>query len=397
MVGSSLVPLLRRLTTSATAVAVAAVLVVAPTTPAAAEEVSVPRGDGHTVVIAGHGYGHGHGMSQHGAQGAALDGVDWRRIVEFYYPGTTWGTAGGRIRVRITGDTTSDVVVVKEDGLRVRPLRGGDVLVLPDRATQRWRLWPADGRTRVQFQRSGGRWRTWRAFDGPGEIWSPGTTTLVTPSGTTAYRGRLRGVDGLTVNVLHLEGYLRGVVPQEMPALWEPDAVRAQAVAARTYAAFERRSHPGVWHVWDTTASQVYGGADAEHPASDDAIAVTRRQVLLHDGQPAFTQFSSSSGGWTSGSNQAYLVTQRDDWDDWSGNANHDWRVTTRDGALEAKFPAVGELRSIAVDRGGRTYDRGGRAVRVTLKGTRGTRTFSGDDVRWQLGLRSTWFRFRLP
>jgi SpoIID/LytB domain protein len=317
--------------------------------------------------------------------------------VQFYYPGTTWGSAGGRIKVRLTADTTSDVVVVKEDGLRVRPLRGGDVLSLPDRATRRWRLWPADGRTRVQFQRSGGAWRTWRAFDGPGEIWSPGTTTLVTPSGTTSYRGRLRAVDGLTVNVLRLEGYLRGVVPQEMPASWEAHAVRAQSVAARTYAAFERRSRPGSWNVYDTTASQVYGGADAEHDASDAAIAATRREVLLHDGLPAFTQFSSSSGGWTAGSNHPYLVTQRDDWDGTDGNPHHDWRVSTRDGVIENTFPAVGELRSIAVDRGGRAFRDGGRALTVTLRGTRGTVAVSGDEVRSRLGLKSTWIRFRLP
>jgi SpoIID/LytB domain protein len=372
------------------------VLVSVPASPAAAEEVSVPPGDGHRIVIQGHGYGHGRGMSQWGAQGAARQGVGWQRIVEFYYPGTTWGSAGRRIKVRITADTTSDVVVAKTAGLRVRPLRGGNVLVLPDRATQRWRLLPSAGRTRVQFQRSGGRWRTWRAFDGPGEIWAPGATRLVTPSGTTAYRGRLRGVAGLTVNVLRLEAYLRGVVPKEVPALWGPDAVRAQSVAARTYAAFERRSRRGPWDVYDTTASQVYGGADAEHPASDAAIRATRRKVLLHDGKPAFTQFSASSGGWTAGGSQPYLVTKRDDWDDWDGNHHHDWRVRTRDGAIEAKFPAVGDLRSIAVDRGGRRYRRGGRAVTVTLRGTDGTVTVRGDDVRWKLGLKSTWFRFRV-
>jgi len=357
----------------------------------------VPKGDGHRVVVPGHGYGHGHGMSQWGAQGAARQGVGWRKIVEFYYPGTSWGTARGRIKVRLSADTTRDVVVVRTGGLRVRPLRGGDTLVLPRRDTTRWRLLPRDGRTRVQLQRAGGRWRTWRAFDGPGEIWAKGSpTTLVTPSGRTAYRGRLRAVGGLTVNVLPLEAYLRGVVPQEVPALWEPDAVRAQSVAARTYAAFERRSRRGAWNVWDTTASQVYGGADAEHSASDDAVRTTRRQVLLHDGQPAFTQFSASSGGWTSGSNHPYLVTQRDDWDGWDGNPYHDWTFRTRDGVIENKVPAVGELRSISVDRGGRTFREGGRAVRVTFTGTKGTVTLSGDDVRWRLGLRSTWFRFRV-
>lgn len=384
----------RSLTALSTLLATAVAGVVTLAAPASAEEVTVGRGDGHTIRVVGHGYGHGHGLSQHGAQGAALQGLGWRQIVEFYYPGTTWARAGGAIKVRITGDTTSDVVVVERAGLRVRELGSGTTTRLPDRGTERWRLQPSGGRTAVQFLRNG-RWRTWAELSGAVDIWAPGGTGLVTPAGTTAYRGRLRAVDGMTVNALRLEHYLRGVVPQEVPALWEPDAVRAQSVAARTYAARERRDRGGSWDVYDTTASQVYGGIDAEHPASDEAIRATRREVLHHQGVPAFTQFSASSGGWTAGSSgHPYLVTRKDPYDDWTGNTHHDWRVTTRDGVLESRFPAVGELRSISVDRAGRTFRRGGRAVRVTLRGTRGAVTVSGDDVRWRLGLRSTWFRF---
>lgn len=378
---------------AAVTTALAAVLL-GPTGPAAAEEVSVARGDGHTIRIDGHGYGHGRGMSQHGAQGAALEGLTWRGIADFYYPGTEWGRVGGRIKVQVTGDTTSDVVVVKRAGLRVRALGTGVTTVLPDRATKRWRLLPVRGGTAVQFQRSG-RWRTWRRYDRVVDIWARGGTRLVTPTGSRPYRGRLRAVGGMSVNVLGLEQYLRGVVPQEMPALWEPDAVRAQSVAARTYAARERRDRRGSWDVYDTTASQVYGGIDAEHPASDAAIRDTRRQVLLHEGLPAFTQFSASSGGWTAGSAEhPYLVRQEDPYDDWSGNTNHDWAVSTKDGVIEAKFPAIGELRSISVDRRDRPFAEGGRVVEVTLVGTRSTLTVPGSDVRWKLGLRSDWFRF---
>lgn len=389
---------LARLPAAALASAVVALAVsLVPAGPAAAEEVTVGTGDGHTIKVIGHGYGHGHGLSQHGAQGAALAGLDWRQIVEFYYPGTTHGRTGRAIKVRITGDTSSDVVVVKEAGLRVRAAGSDTTTRLPDRATARWRLRPAGGATAVQLLRNG-RWRTWREYPGVVDVWAPGGTSLVLPGGgTTAYRGRLRAVEGMTVNVLRLEQYLRGVVPQEVPALWEPEAVRAQSVAARTYAAFERRSRSGSWNVYDTTASQVYGGIDAEHPASDAAIRATRRQVLLHDGAPAFTQFSASSGGWTAGSSgHPYLVTQEDPYDDWSGNSHHDWVVPTKDGVIEAKFPAVGELRSISVDRGGRTFPDGGRAVRVTLRGSRDTVTVTGADVRWRLGLKSDWFRFRV-
>ena len=72
------------------------------------------------ITIKGHGYGHGHGMSQYGAQGAALQGLGFRRIAEFYYPGTVWGTARGSVRVEISADTTDDLVVLARDGLMLR-------------------------------------------------------------------------------------------------------------------------------------------------------------------------------------------------------------------------------------------------------------------------------------
>src|SRR6188508_2186946 len=56
-----------------------------------------------TLRLTGHGYGHGHGMSQYGAQGAAKQGLTYRQIADFYYPGTSWGTATGRVTVQLTG------------------------------------------------------------------------------------------------------------------------------------------------------------------------------------------------------------------------------------------------------------------------------------------------------
>src|SRR5690606_19661444 len=93
-----------------------------------------------------------------------------------------------------------------------------------------------------------------------------GVVTVVLPGGSTArYRGEVRGVvDGThprlrTVNEVKVEDYLRGVVPAEMPAGWPADAVRAQSVAARTYAAHDMRANAArAWHTCDTTACQVY-------------------------------------------------------------------------------------------------------------------------------------------
>ncbi len=198
--------------------------------------------------------------------------------------------------------------------------------------------------------------------------------------------------------MLTLENYLRGVVPLEMPALWSVEAVRAQAVAARTYAAYER-AHPRAEHyqICDTTSCQVYGGVSAEHPASDDAIAATARDVLVdRAGEPAFTQFSASSGGWTAAGSMPYLGAQPDPYDGWSGNPVHDWTVKLSDAEIERKLPAIGNLKKITVTQRDGNGDWGGRVVSVTFVGGKGQRTLSGDAVRSLFGLRSSWFTFRI-
>ena len=353
-----------------------------------------------TITVKGRGYGHGHGMSQYGAEGAARAGLTYRQIAEFYYPGTTWGTAKGRVTVMISADTTDDLVVVPRAGLTVRDTAGSKRVELPDVGARYWRVAVgADGVNRVSYQ-AGRRWRAWRDLVGQGEFAARGKPIeLVTPSGTRAYRGQLRvgivGGDRVTVNDLALDGYLKGVVPLEIPASWSPEAVRAQAVAARTYAAFERRSpKTTAYQICDTGSCQVYGGYDAEHPLSNAAVDATRRQVLLSGGTPAFTQFGSSSGGWTSAGSMPYLPAQRDPYDGWSGNPMHSWRTTLAVGTIERAWPGVGDLRRIVVNRRDGNGTWGGRIVTMTLSGSDGRVQVSGDTFRSVLGLRSTLLSF---
>jgi SpoIID/LytB domain protein len=195
--------------------------------------------------------------------------------------------------------------------------------------------------------------------------------------------------------VLSLEAYLRGVVPQEVPALWSPHAVAAQSVAARTYAAFER-SHPRAPHydLCDTSHCQVYGGVDVEHPAATAAIQTTAGQGLLYRGRPAFTQFSASNGGWSSAGSQPYLVAQQDPYDGFDGNPVHTWRHTTDDRVIERAWPAIGDLTGIEVTTRDGNGEWGGRVQEMSFVGTKGRADVSGDDVRTRLGLRSEWFTF---
>jgi SpoIID/LytB domain protein len=351
------------------------------------------------VRLVGHGYGHGHGMSQYGAEGAARQGLTFREIAEYYYPGTTWGTAKGRMRVLISGDTTDDLLVHAAPGLTLRDSGAGTSVVLPDNGATRWRI-RVDGKGRDVVAFLTDRWRRYRVLEGQGGFSRAARpVTLVTPSGDRGYRGRLWSVAPTagsrardTLNVLRLEAYLKGVVPLEMPALWSEHAVRAQAVAARTYAAYERRHRSGP--ICDTWSCQVYGGADAEHPASDAAVDGTRGLVLRHDGEPAFTQFGSSSGGWTSAGSMPYLPAQEDRYDDWSGNPHHDWSLRVTDERLESVWPAVGNLRRIVVTQRDGNGEWGGRLRSLTLVGDEGRVVVGGDTFRASLGLRSTWVTF---
>ena len=369
-------------------------------TPAsAADSWPVPRST--SITIKGHGYGHGRGMSQHGAEGAAREGLTWQQITSFYYPGTTVGLARGRIDVLVSADTTDDLVVMPRSGLTVSDLGTAESWSLPTRGASRWRVIALKGANRVQ-RLDGSTWRTWRTLSGSGSFDAGGDPiSLVTPTATKAYRGRLAALPlagaRVTVNTVRLESYLRGVVPLEMPALWTPAAVRAQAVAARTYAAYER-AHPrsSAFDVYDTTASQVYGGVGAEHSASDAAIRATRRRVLQADGAPAFTQFSSSNGGWSVQGTLPYQQARQDPYDDWSGNPVHDWSVTVRDSTFESRWSSLGNLRRITVVRRDGHGDWGGRVTSLRLVGSRNTVTVSGDTMRSVLGLRSTWVTFRV-
>jgi stage II sporulation protein D len=113
---------------------------------------------------------------------------------------------------------------------------------------------------------------------------------------TTSF-GKLRAI-----NWLGLEHYLLGVVPRELgPEIWpELEALKAQAVAARTYAWRNRGQfeHEG-FDLCATPRCQVYGGSSAEHPLSDRAVASTRGEILRHDGRPILAYYTATCGGHT--------------------------------------------------------------------------------------------------
>ena len=143
----------------------------------------------------------------------------------------------------------------------------------------------------------------------------------------------------------------------------------------------------------DTTSCQVYRGVDAETATTDAAVKATAGKILNYNGSPAFTQFSSSSGGYSALGNQPYLKAKVDAYDDWAGDSAHDRTKSVSDSTLDKKYPTIGTLTSLTITKRTGGGDWGGRVSSMTLKGSKATKTITGNEARATLALRSNWFR----
>jgi SpoIID/LytB domain protein len=357
-----------------------------------------------TLTVTGHGWGHGHGMSQYGAQGAAKQNLTFDKILAFYYPGTQLASTSGKVRVRIAGDTDGNTTVRHRSGITVFDTGNAKTYRLHTKRTPKvWRLRTVKGQTRLYYRTA--KWHLYRtggrvALKGAGEFRASGPLTLRLASGDRAYRGGLRLIGGSTVNVVGVEKYLRGVVPSEMPPSWAPAALQAQAVAARTYAVRERADNARrSYDLCDTSSCQVYKGVANEWASTTAAIAATAHRILTYQGTPAFAQFSSSSGGWTSTGSQPYLTAHEDPYTTASNDPNGTWTKPVNVAALEKARPKVGKLTSIQVlDRDGdATHPDDGWVLKITLVGDKGTDTMTGSEFKSLFGLKSAYFTLSVP
>jgi stage II sporulation protein D len=219
-------------------------------------------------------------------------------------------------------------------------------------------------------------------------------------AGFGRYRGSLvarADTNGLLViNRLGLEAYVRGVVANEMPSSWHQQALRAQAIVARSYGVATERSGP--FEHYDDTRSQVYEGIASETAATDKAVRATRNEVVTYGGETATTYYFSTSGGQTensefgfSGGNPVpYLKSVDDPYDDVS--PVHTWRLTLSDAEMESELDGLfdGRLERIEILEHGRSP----RIVRARVVGSSDSTTITGDTLRNRLELRSTWAQF---
>ena len=345
------------------------------------------------LVVDGRGWGHGVGLSQYGAYGFALQGSDHRSILAHYYTGSGYGTAPPvRMRVRLKRSRAPKL----SGATRARAANRRRVRLRDDRAYRFRAL--SGNRIQVIDSRTG---RTRARPIAPVTVTGGSSTRLhgraenQVRSGT--YRGRMvlsrDGSSVLVVNHVWLEHYLYGVVPAEMPASWVPEALKAQAVVARSYALTSRRSGEP-YDVFADTRSQVYNGVGAEVDTTTAAVRATKGRVVTVGGAVAQTFFFSTSGGRTAANEEgfggtplSYLRSVDDPYDDLS--PVHTWtaRFSRREAERELGSLVAGRLRALRVTS--RTPS--GRAATIEVRGSRGDVETSAASIRTALGLRSTW------
>lgn len=329
------------------------------------------------LVVSGHGWGHGLGLSQWGAYGYAKHGWTYDRILAHYYSGTTLGPARvATVRVLLSSAKKTSLNAI--DAWSVTDAAGTKMQLAPGPLVLKSKpalAIPGSPALQLPF-----------TFVGKQPLFVDGKP----------YRGKITvSSDGKQLQVLDtvgLEAYLKGVVPSEMPSNWSPEALKAQAVAARSYA-LANLAKGRDFDLYGDVRSQVYGGVDAESSSASDAVTATKGQVVLYHGKVADTLFFSTSGGRTTSALEAtsvavpYLLSVADPYD--TASPSHNWGPVL----LDAKKVATQLKLSAPLAGLQMTTGPSGRVDAVTADAADDSVvTLTGSQLRGQLELRSTWF-----
>jgi SpoIID/LytB domain protein len=226
-----------------------------------------------------------------------------------------------------------------------------------------------------------------------------GAGTVAVPTRQRQYRGLVEatasGSPLRLVNHLDVETYARGMGEVRDPA-WPPAALRAQAIAVRTYA-LRAMSRGG--ELCDSQRCQVYLGTAGEYRAMDKAVAETRGQVLLYAGALASAVYSSNGGGVSATQEEGFGTPETDTSSypylrsaPYTTQDVGPWRVEVALADLVSRLGYKGELAEVRVKRTGPS----GRVLEVAFDGEGRTRTLTGIVFDRALGLRSTLFTLRM-
>jgi len=382
-----------------------------PASPAAAYSSS-------TVVISGHGYGHGIGMGQWGSLGYAI-GADnglgpqtYQWILGHYYSNASLQTVsdssfhGGNVIVAMTEANDGDTIVSAASGNVNYP--GGSAPAV---------LFRLVGSSYVIFTSGGcagqGNW-VQVASGVTNPTASPATPNtplnLCTPSVTTEVHGTLTALpnssnQARTVNTVSIETYVADVAAAESPSTWASlggpgpqgqawgfQQTEAQVVAARSYVESTPNGYGGYADTCDQTC-QSYPGMQFENLVDAAGAGDTQGQVMMNGSSVANTEYSSSSGGYSAG---AQFPAVPDDGDavcvTGACNPHHNWSVSVPVSTIQAAYPQIGTLSAITITSRNGNGDFGGRVNQMTISGSGGSVSVTGNDFAAALNLQSNWF-----
>ena len=214
--------------------------------------------------------------------------------------------------------------------------------------------------------------------------------------GQKRYAGKLniyiRDNDILVVNVLELEKYLSSVVGSEMPAKWPLEALKAQAIASRTYALKQKGN--SIYDIDSTDKNQVYIGLEARTYQTKRAVKSTRSLVLTYKNKLINSLFHSSSAGMTENSQDVWknkypYLSSVKDFD--KNNPKLRWNKKFSKFQLQKLFPRIGGINQIEILNVTST----GRVKNIRIQGDFGTDQISGVEIRKRMNLNSTLVRFK--
>ena len=391
--------------------------------PAAA--LSTPR-TAHAFTFYGSGDGHGLGMSQWGASGLARRGWTYRRILTHFYSNTSVRVPAHpvkHVRIELTYDRRVVHLTAQAAPVVLRlsaPMSGRSVGSIP--VGQTWTVHAT--RTGYAVRDAGGALVGGHTWGGPshhlyatyadhgGRVFVP-EADAIWGRGFTYADGYLEfneyGCTSTCVERVILpiafERYLLGI--GEMPSSWPIEALRAQAVAARTYATYSVVNY-GLrascnCDLTDGANDQTYvgygkvSGPDGKRWAA--AVTSTRGQIVSYGGRVIQSFFAASDGGHSDsvedvwhGGNPAYAVpylkgvcdpgeaaAPHNPWTNW----DYAFSAATLTSRLAPYTGSIGTVRGFP----GVAHAEGGRIVRATVRGTSGTATVTGTELRAALGL----------
>jgi peptidoglycan hydrolase-like amidase len=359
-------------------------------------------------------------MSQWGSLGYAL-GQDagagnftYSQILGHYYGGTTLTQTNdatsmhnGNVIVAMTEVQGGDTIVTGAGGALVDFPGGSAPAVLFHQ------LSPGSFEIETGASCAGPTWTPVRTASDPvASAAGGGPVNLCTIGGTIEVHGTLGALtnsagQSRAVNTVPIEQYVEDVAPAESPSDWGllggagPQGVpwgfqqsEAQTVAARSYVEANPLGYGGYADTCDQFC-QSYPGMRYETVGSVFAAFDTAGQVMKINGTStvATTEYSSSSGGYSTGA-QFPAVPDAGDSICIPGlcNPNHSWMVRVPVASIQAAYPQIGTLLSVTVTQRNGLGDLGGRVAQMSIAGTAGTTTDTGDGFASKLGLKSDWF-----